>query len=65
MIVPPRAAGEVREAQVTAAEVMARDGRRTAPIRRVGVALEVERQDAPMLAEAVAAGRAPTAPSWC
>src|SRR4051812_9545418 len=44
---------EVREAKVTAAEVLASTGV-ARPIRRVGVALEVERQDSAMLAEAVA-----------
>jgi manganese transport protein len=48
---------EVREAKVTAEEVLAASGI-ARPIRRVGVALEVERQDSAMLAEAVAVAAA-------
>src|SRR5439155_22930468 len=57
MIARPERPVEVREAKVTASEVLAATGV-ARPIRRVGVALEVERQDSAMLAEAVAVAAA-------
>jgi manganese transport protein len=49
---------EIKEAQVTADEVVDAAARVERPIRRVGVALEVAREDAAMLAEAVAVATA-------
>jgi manganese transport protein len=57
MVFRPERPVVVREAKVTAAEVVAAAGV-ARPIRRVGVALEVERQDSAMLAEAVAVAAA-------
>jgi manganese transport protein len=53
MIFRPERPVEVREAKATADEVVAAAGRVERPVRRVGVALEVDRGDSAMLAEAV------------
>ena len=58
MIFRPERPVEVREAPVTADEVFDAAARVDLPIRRVGVALEVTRHDAGMLAEAVSVAAA-------
>jgi len=58
MIFRPERPVEVREAKATADEVVTAAGRVERPIRRVGVALEVDRGDSDMLAEAVATAAA-------